>query len=188
MRIAVVDDSSLVLDLLRDALEGAGYVVTLARDAREAVRAEAELLLADATWLTRLQSVDRLRLLEKERGLGETLRRAVGDVRQEVLVPALLARYRPRFVGTARRRLGRAVDLFDDARGEGMRELARELHRLGGEAQLLGLRDFGELALSGEMFALRWAATHDFEDLLGCAGCLNGLCQALSRLTALAAA
>jgi hypothetical protein len=188
MRIAVVDDSSLVLDLLGEALEGAGHVVTLARDAREAVRADAEVLLADASWLTRLPSVDKLRLLEKEHGLGETLRRAVGDVRPEALVPLLLARYRPRFAGTARRRLRRAIELFDDARGERLRELACELDRLGGEAQLLGLYDFAELALSGEVFALRWAATDDFETLLGCAACLNGLCQALSLMTLHAAA
>jgi hypothetical protein len=188
MRIAVVDESSLILDLLREALEGAGYSVTCARDVHEAVRAEGEMLLADPTWLTRLPALDKLRVLEKEHGLGEGLRRAIGDVRQQDALPSLVARYRPRFVATARRRLGRAVDLFDDARGEGLRELARELHRLAGEAQLLELHDFADLALTGEMFALRWAANDNFEELLGCASCLNGLCQALSQLTPMAAA
>lgn len=183
MRIAVCDESSLVLDLLREALEGAGFAVTCARDAAEAMRADADVLLADATWLTRLPDLERMRVLEKEHGLGEGLRRAIGrEAPNGDFCPPLIARYRRRFQTLARRRLSRAVDLFDDARESGLGELARELHRLAGEAQLLELYGLAELALSGEMYALRWKATGAFEDLLGCASCLNGLCQALSEL------
>jgi hypothetical protein len=182
MRIAVVDDSHLILDLLREVLEAGGHAVTCARDACEAERADAELLLADSTWVSRLPALDRLRILEKERGLGAGLRRALGHVQADAQLPSLLARYRPRFMAAARRRLARAIDLCGEARTSRLRDVGRELHGLGADAQLLALHDFAEIALAGELCALRWAADGEFADLLGCVACLDRMCGSLSQL------
>ena len=182
MRIAVVDDSSLVLDVVREALERAGFVVTCARDTDEALRADADLLVADASLRARLP-VDKLRVLNKEDGLGRSLSRAVGGV--VAVSGPLMTRYRARFYVLARRRLARALDLFEGIVGGGIEELARELQTMTGEAQLLELHEFAELAQSAEAHVLEWVSRGEFADLTRFAQRLNTMCVALHGLLTL---
>jgi CheY-like chemotaxis protein len=66
----------------------------------------------------------------------------------------LQARFLPRFLLTARSRLGRARSLLD---GGDATALADELHALAGEAKMLDLRTVAEDAIQGEAAARAWS-------------------------------
>lgn len=71
------------------------------------------------------------------------------------MIDELRARFRTRFIDTARGRVRRALALIGEA--DGARELMTELHSLAGEAALLGLAEISEEARSGELAAKQWA-------------------------------
>ena len=66
----------------------------------------------------------------------------------------LRARFRTRFIDTARGRVRKSVELLGSP--DGAKELMTELHSLAGEAALLGLKDISAAARKGELAARDW--------------------------------
>ena len=66
----------------------------------------------------------------------------------------LRARFRTRFIDTARGRVKKSVGLLSSA--DGAKTLMTELHSLAGEAALLGLKDISGAARKGELAAREW--------------------------------
>lgn len=66
----------------------------------------------------------------------------------------LRARFRTRFIDTARGRVRKSVGLLSD--DDGAQTLMTELHSLAGEAALLGLKDISDAARAGELMARDW--------------------------------
>lgn len=72
------------------------------------------------------------------------------------MIDELRARYLPRFVATAQRRLGAAMEAVTPA-GPGAPDVARsELHTLAGEAGILGLAELAAKAQTAETDAVHW--------------------------------
>lgn len=71
------------------------------------------------------------------------------------MLDELRARFRTRFIDTARDRLQRCLGLLGES--DRAKELAVELHSLAGEAAMLGLYDVAETARRGEEAARRWS-------------------------------
>lgn len=77
------------------------------------------------------------------------------------MIDELRARYLPRFVATAQRRLAAAMEAVTPA-GAGAPQVARsELHTLAGEAGILGLTAIATQAQAAEADAVRWRDTDD---------------------------
>lgn len=72
------------------------------------------------------------------------------------MLEELRARFRNRFIDTARDRIRRCLTMLSDS-GRAM-ELASELHSLAGEAAMLGLDTISATARSGEDAARQWSA------------------------------
>jgi PleD family two-component response regulator len=72
------------------------------------------------------------------------------------MLEELRARFRNRFIDTARDRIRRCLTMLSDS-GRAM-ELASELHSLAGEAAMLGLDAISATARSGEEAARQWSA------------------------------
>lgn len=72
------------------------------------------------------------------------------------MIDELRARFRIRFIETARGRIRRALELIGGG-DESSSELAIELHSLAGEAALLGLKEISDVARSGELDARQWS-------------------------------
>lgn len=70
------------------------------------------------------------------------------------MLDELRARFRTRFIETARERIHRSLSLLGDAGGA--TQLVTELHSLAGEASMLGLDKIAEIARSGEDAAREW--------------------------------
>src|SRR5262245_21656263 len=122
MRVVILDESSLVLDIVHDTLRAAGIHAIRAHDAREAAVAAAEVVLADAGGSVAPPPLANLRVWHKERGLGAGLRDALGATFPFAWSsPASRAQFRARFHAAARRRLARAVRLFDGAHAHALR-------------------------------------------------------------------
>jgi hypothetical protein len=182
MRIVILDESPLVRDLLHDTLQAQGLHPVRAPDARTALAAGGELVLADASWRRRAPELANLRVLDKGRSLDDALAEALGAAPPRRWVSTeLRARFRARFHAVARQRLGRAVDLFEAAGEDAVPELARELDHLASEAQLVDLPVLADVARAAGLHALAWASSGAFLELVACAGCLSSLCRSLSE-------
>jgi CheY-like chemotaxis protein/HPt (histidine-containing phosphotransfer) domain-containing protein len=72
------------------------------------------------------------------------------------MLEELRARFRNRFIDTARDRIRRCLTMLSES-GRAM-ELAGELHSLAGEAAMLGLDSISATARSGEEAARQWSA------------------------------
>lgn len=70
------------------------------------------------------------------------------------MLDELRARFRTRFIETARARIRLSLSLLGDP--DGAAQLVTELHSLAGEASMLGLDDIAEIARSGEDAAKEW--------------------------------
>jgi CheY-like chemotaxis protein len=71
------------------------------------------------------------------------------------MIDELRARFRDRFIDTARERVRKSLALIGDA--QGAETLTIELHSLAGEAALLGLTKISESARAGELAAREWS-------------------------------
>lgn len=71
------------------------------------------------------------------------------------MIEELRARFRTRFIETARGRVRRSLELLGSK--EGAPELVTELHSLAGEAALLGLQELSDAARTGELSAKQWS-------------------------------
>jgi CheY-like chemotaxis protein/HPt (histidine-containing phosphotransfer) domain-containing protein len=72
------------------------------------------------------------------------------------MLEELRARFRTRFIDTARDRISRCVAMLGDSSSAG--DVASELHSLAGEAAMLGFDDISLVARNGETAARRWLA------------------------------
>lgn len=70
------------------------------------------------------------------------------------MLDELRARFRTRFIETARDRIRRSLSLLGGS--DGAAQLVTELHSLAGEASMLGLDDIAEIARNGEDAAKQW--------------------------------
>ncbi len=70
------------------------------------------------------------------------------------MIDELRARFRDRFIETARQRLGRATAALDEPSGAAV--VRHELHALAGEAAMLGLDAMSQTARDGELSAKKW--------------------------------
>ena len=72
------------------------------------------------------------------------------------MLEELRARFRTRFIDTARDRIRRCLAMLGESSSAG--NVASELHSLAGEAAMLGFDDISVLARNGEAAARRWLA------------------------------
>jgi CheY-like chemotaxis protein/HPt (histidine-containing phosphotransfer) domain-containing protein len=72
------------------------------------------------------------------------------------MLEELRARFRTRFIDTARDRIRRCLAMLGES--SSAVNVASELHSLAGEAAMLGFEDISELARNGEAAARRWHA------------------------------
>jgi CheY-like chemotaxis protein/HPt (histidine-containing phosphotransfer) domain-containing protein len=72
------------------------------------------------------------------------------------MLEELRARFRTRFIDTARDRIRRCLTMLGESSNAG--NVASELHSLAGEAAMLGFDDVSVLARNGEAAARRWLA------------------------------
>jgi CheY-like chemotaxis protein/HPt (histidine-containing phosphotransfer) domain-containing protein len=72
------------------------------------------------------------------------------------MLEELRARFRTRFIDTARDRISRCLAMLGDNSSAG--NVASELHSLAGEAAMLGFDDISVIARNGETAARRWLA------------------------------
>jgi len=165
MRLVVVDESSFVLDVMRDALEPMGFEVVCAHPV-EVIPVSA-LVIAEARLAPLLGDVP-LFPLEKRRGVAAIVARlermlGISRLSHGATVPAM----REQLHCVARRRLRHALDLL----GADGCALAEELRTLAGEAYLVGERALAELAAAAQLHAQR--SSWDEQELTDCAGALN---------------
>jgi hypothetical protein len=171
MRVVVVDESSFVLDVMRDALEPLGLEVVCAHPV-EVLPTDA-LVIAEPRLAPLLGDVPLFPLV-KRRGVGAVvtrLERLLGVARL-CSCPGGPATSE-QLPSVARRRLRHALNLLgadDDA-------LAEELRTLAGEAYLVGHRELAELATTAQLHAERMQ--RDARGLNECAGALNVLARAV---------
>lgn len=100
------------------------------------------------------------------------------------MIEDLRARYLPRFVETAQRRIARGLEAVTPT-GAGAPQVARsELHTLAGEAGILGLTELATRAQAGEVDCKRWL---DDGDVAARARCAIAFRQLGAQLRALAA-
>jgi hypothetical protein len=171
MRVVVVDESSFVLDVMRDALEPLGLEVVCAHPV-EAVPSDA-LVIAEPRLAPFLGDVPLFPLV-KSRGVGSVvarLERILGVVRLCSCTGGPPTR--EQLPSVARRRLRHALDLLGADGGA----LAEELRTLAGEAYLVGDRELAELASTAQQHAerMQW----DARGLNDCARALNVLAGAV---------
>jgi HPt (histidine-containing phosphotransfer) domain-containing protein len=98
------------------------------------------------------------------------------------LDPALLARFLPRLVESARVRLARGRTLLATATPSAAAQLSADMHTLAGEAAMLGLRGIADIARSAETLAARVAVDAAARD--SCAARLDELDREVGALTA----
>jgi CheY-like chemotaxis protein len=77
------------------------------------------------------------------------------------------------FLASARRRVALALERLATGRPDDIREAARELHSLGGEAGLIALPEVHEAARAGEEIALRLAQQDSPQQRIACARALR---------------
>lgn len=94
---------------------------------------------------------------------------------------ALLARFLPRFVATARERLQRSLQLI---RATDADALVKELHALAGEASMLGLTAIAEPARAGENAAIAARESGDRRGLVRVARLIREASKALDGIEA----
>lgn len=95
---------------------------------------------------------------------------------------ALIRRFLPRFIDTARGRLQRSRALLDQGEMSDAVDLITELHTLAGEAAILGLRDISALAHEAET-----EAAHAAEPGPARGACERKLAELETAVAALAA-
>ena len=95
---------------------------------------------------------------------------------------ALIRRFLPRFIDTARGRLSRSRELLAQGEMSDAVDLITELHTLAGEAAILGLRDIAALAQEAETEAAH--AADPGPPRQACAGKLAELEAAVTALAA----
>jgi hypothetical protein len=177
MKVVVVDESPLILELLRRALSVTQLEVSCVHDFSE-VPPDTSLLVTEHAPPQPLAAY--LLRLDKRRGL-QALRARVH--RMAGLKPppeddlALAQTFLPLLAKAARERLRRALDLLEGPESG----LARELRALAGEAQLLGDRALAQLAFGALEDAERLLRDPDASTLAACARSLNALAGALAE-------
>lgn len=100
------------------------------------------------------------------------------------MMEELRARYLPRFVEVAQRRVARGLEAVTPV-GAGAPQIARtELHTLAGEAGILGLTELASRAQAGEADCKRWLDDGDVAARARCAIALRQLGAQLRQLAA----
>lgn len=95
---------------------------------------------------------------------------------------ALRARFLPRFIATAKERLGTLASLMGDRDAAATPAAVRgEFHSLAGEASMLGLHELGESARLAERAAVRWQEG-DKSAVMACVRALRPLSKAVAAL------
>ena len=97
------------------------------------------------------------------------------------MLDELRARFRTRFIETARERIRRSLSLLGGS--DGAAQLVTELHSLAGEASMLGLDDIAEIARSGEESAKQWQAGSSAAQV-ACARTMRTLSQRVEAFAA----
>jgi CheY-like chemotaxis protein/HPt (histidine-containing phosphotransfer) domain-containing protein len=97
------------------------------------------------------------------------------------MIDQLRARFRTRFIDTARARVRCCLELLGQAEGAG--SLEQEFHALAGEAAMLGLTEISEAARSGEQAARQWG-TGDIAGKALCARAVRTLSRAVEAFAA----